>query len=195
MKQSLSEQHIACSVFERKGGFDPAVDTIVRSHMLRLRQKLDTYFEEEKIEEPLRITIPGGGYVPAFEDIHPIPVVPAAELPVASGSTQEPSAAAISQLRRTQKYLIAGCTVLGILCVVFVVLLIVVSPHLLQKDARKWSATHQLWTELFDTSSATVLVAADSGLAMLHGATGQNSSLSEYLSRDFRKEMGAMTVA
>jgi hypothetical protein len=191
----LTEQHIAYSVFERKGRFDPAADTIVRSHMLRLRHKLDTYFEEEKINEQIRITIPRGGYVPAFEDIHEIHSVPAVELPIASAPAQELGVADISQLQRTQRRLVASCAALGTLCVLFIVLLIAGRSGWFQEGIRARSARHQLWTKLFNPASATVLVAADSGLVMLHGTTGQNSTLSEYLSRNFNKELGAIPAA
>jgi len=191
----LTEQHIAYRVFERKGGFDPAADTIVRSHMLRLRQKLDNYFEEESVEERLRITIPRGGYVPAFEDVQTVSVAPIPELVVASDAIQEPKATAISQLQKTQKWLLASSLLLGILCVLLVVLLIAARPSWFQEALRPRLARHQLWAELFNPASATILVTADSGLAMLHGTTGQNSSLSEYLSRDFSKELGATSAA
>ena len=39
----LNEQNIATEVFERGDDFNPGVDTIVRSHMVRLRQRLDQY--------------------------------------------------------------------------------------------------------------------------------------------------------
>src|ERR1700753_3091436 len=63
----LSDRQMPADVFERKELFDPAADTIVRSHMLRLRQKLEAYFKEEGSSEKLRMSIPRGGYVPAFE--------------------------------------------------------------------------------------------------------------------------------
>ncbi len=43
----LTENSIAVEVFERKSDFHPSLDTIVRSHMVRLRQKLDRYAEED----------------------------------------------------------------------------------------------------------------------------------------------------
>jgi hypothetical protein len=44
----LTEYNIATTVFERTADFDPDVDTIVRSHMVRLRQKLDQYAGENE---------------------------------------------------------------------------------------------------------------------------------------------------
>lgn len=74
----LTEYTIARQVFDRKGRFDPNADTIVRSHMVRLRQKLSLYFQEEGAVERIRITIPRGGYIPLVETQIPAPsVVPA----------------------------------------------------------------------------------------------------------------------
>src|ERR1700739_653993 len=44
----LTEYNIAIGVFERGADFDPEVDTIVRSHMVRLRQKLDQFVAENE---------------------------------------------------------------------------------------------------------------------------------------------------
>src|SRR6202012_6110564 len=79
----LTDQQMAADVFERRGPFDPAADTIVRSSMLRLRQKLDIYFNEEGAAEPLRIRIPRGGYSPVFESVGQ----PDGSLPAATAAT------------------------------------------------------------------------------------------------------------
>jgi hypothetical protein len=63
----LTEHWIAGQVFARKMRFDPNADTIVRSHMVRLRQKLALYFQEDGAHEAIRISIPRGGYAPLFE--------------------------------------------------------------------------------------------------------------------------------
>jgi len=187
----LSEQHIASEVFQRRERFDPTADTIVRSHVLRLRQKLDTYFGEEGAEQRLRITIPKGGYVPAFEDVHAIAVLEPVESPAASDTEHEQNAS-ISQLRRTQKRLLATTILLGIVTLLLVAFLIALLPPWLRAKTREHSARHQLWTELFNPKSRTVLVAADSGLVMLHGATRQNSTLTEYLARNFSNQLDTL---
>jgi DNA-binding winged helix-turn-helix (wHTH) protein len=188
----LTEQKIASKVFERRERFDPTADTIVRSHVLRLRQKLDTYFGEEGAEQRLRITIPKGGYVPAFEDVHAIVVSEPVESLAASDSDHEQDSADLSQLRRTEKLLIATSILLGIVTVLFAAFLIAHLPPWLRTETREHSARHQLWKELFDPKSRTVLVAADSGLVMFHGATRQNSTLAEYLSRDFSNQLDTL---
>jgi hypothetical protein len=191
----LTEQNIAIGFFDRRGRFDPTADTIVRSHMLRLRQKLESYFEEEGAEQQLRITIPRGAYVPAFEDVQPIVFSPEPEVSVATDELQETSASAIHQLQKTRKRLVGICILLSVLCVMFVVLWIVKPGTTIEKGVAERPIRHKLWRELFNPASATVLVAADSGLVMLHGATGRNSDLSEYLSRDFSRELATVAPA
>ena len=47
--------------------FDPQADPIVRLEVGRLRRDLEHYYLTDGRDDPLRITIPKGGYVPAFE--------------------------------------------------------------------------------------------------------------------------------
>ncbi len=64
---------IAVSVYGRKEGFDPQVDPIVRVEAGRLRRALEHYYLTAGENDPVRITIPKGSYVPAFKmiQIHP----------------------------------------------------------------------------------------------------------------------------
>lgn len=58
---------IAVDVFGKDADFDPATDAVVRVQARRLRELLAQYFETEGVDDPVRITIPRGGYVPAYE--------------------------------------------------------------------------------------------------------------------------------
>ena len=62
MKQKIGE-----AVFGRSRNYDSSIDGIVRTQASRLRQRLELYFNEEGLNEPMRIVIPRGGYVPVFE--------------------------------------------------------------------------------------------------------------------------------
>lgn len=62
----LKELAIGLEVFGRDESFDPRIDAIVRVEAGRLRAKLREYYEEEGRDDPIRITIPKGGYVPTF---------------------------------------------------------------------------------------------------------------------------------
>src|ERR1700761_3521665 len=69
----LTEFNIAILVFEREADFDPGVDTIVRSHMVRLRQKLDQYAAENRMTSSMRVTVPKGEYLVRFDPIFQSP--------------------------------------------------------------------------------------------------------------------------
>ncbi|QPC91181.1 M48 family metallopeptidase [Mesorhizobium sp. INR15] len=58
---------IAMDVFGKDGDFDPSTDAVVRVQAGRLRELLQHYFANEGIAEPVRIAIPRGAYVPAYE--------------------------------------------------------------------------------------------------------------------------------
>jgi tetratricopeptide (TPR) repeat protein len=63
----LRESVLGIEVFDRGGSFDPSTDNIVRVDAARLRSKLADYYANEGADEPVRITMPKGGYVPEFE--------------------------------------------------------------------------------------------------------------------------------
>lgn len=58
---------IAVDVFGKDAGFDSSTDAVVRVQAGRLRDLLNQYFTTEGIADPLRIVIPRGSYVPAYE--------------------------------------------------------------------------------------------------------------------------------
>ena len=73
----LKEYQIGVAVFERGAGFDPCIDTIVRVEAIKLRARLNAYFEDEGATEPVPISIPKGSYRPVFElrDKAPTPIL------------------------------------------------------------------------------------------------------------------------
>jgi hypothetical protein len=58
---------IALDVFDREDNFDPSTDAVVRVQAGRLRDLLETYYGGEGASAPVRITIPRGTYVPAYD--------------------------------------------------------------------------------------------------------------------------------
>lgn len=59
---------IGIDVFCRGEGFDPGTDPLVRVQAGKLRKLLNQFYADEGIDEPLRIRIPLGGYVPVYEE-------------------------------------------------------------------------------------------------------------------------------
>src|SRR3984893_13652393 len=86
--KEINEQRIGEAVFGRPHNYDSSIDGIVRTQASRLRQSLELYFRQEGLDEPIRIVIPRGGYVPVFEP-RSMPVVPG----VTPTTTSEPPAA------------------------------------------------------------------------------------------------------
>ena len=62
----LKEYTIGVEAFGRGDGFDPRLDTIVRTEARNVRRRLARYYEEEGHSDPVRIELPKGGYVPQF---------------------------------------------------------------------------------------------------------------------------------
>src|SRR5262249_36963649 len=65
-RADVTEHLIAQDVYERGADFDPLTDAIVREETYRLRRKLQEYYAAEGQEDPLRIEIPKGSYIPVF---------------------------------------------------------------------------------------------------------------------------------
>ena len=57
---------IAVTVYGRTEKFDPQVDPIVRVEAGRLRRALENYYFKAGTNDPVRIEIPKGGYIPSF---------------------------------------------------------------------------------------------------------------------------------
>jgi hypothetical protein len=62
----LNEYLIAHAVFERGEDYSPGDDSVVRRQAYTLRQKLQDYYSTEGVNDPLRIELPTGRYVPNF---------------------------------------------------------------------------------------------------------------------------------
>ncbi|WP_353646543.1 hypothetical protein [Mesorhizobium sp. WSM2239] len=75
---------IAVEVFGRDASFDPQSDPIVRIEAGHLRRSLERYYFTAGQSDPVLITIPKGGYVPAFSLRSQPPVADLPETPVAS---------------------------------------------------------------------------------------------------------------
>src|SRR5437868_13905104 len=65
--QQLNEYALGVSVLGRPEGYSPAEDSSVRSRAYELRSKLKSYYEREAPDDPIRIDIEKGAYVPRFQ--------------------------------------------------------------------------------------------------------------------------------
>ncbi|WP_375174308.1 tetratricopeptide repeat protein [Pseudooceanicola sp.] len=72
---------IAQDVLHRGSDFDPTTDSIVRVEMKRLRESLEHYYATTGRDDPVRIEIPRGRYVPVFVGQNSAASVVAADTP------------------------------------------------------------------------------------------------------------------
>lgn len=79
--QPLKETIIGVDVFGRTPGYDPKIDSIVRTEVRRLRLKLQEYYSGPGAADPIRIDIPKGAYQLVFINAAPTPAAPPATLP------------------------------------------------------------------------------------------------------------------
>lgn len=74
--KSLKEVSIAIEFFGKGSDFNPAEDTIVRSHTYNLRKKLQTYSYDEGKDDKYRLRIPKGHYDVTFVPVSENPYHP-----------------------------------------------------------------------------------------------------------------------
>lgn len=183
----LTESNIAIMVFDRDAGFDPGVDTIVRSHMVRLRQKLEQYAAENETTSAMRIAVPKGEYVVRFERI--LPFLPQSYTPSRPADAQPLEIEHGSPKGdHRQNPLTPVCWILGVAVLLLLAALWMALNRSARKSAEAPAVTHPLWSRFFQAHQHTTFIAADSGLVLLHRMTKKDTTLAEYLKRDFSQE-------
>ena len=183
--EELSEHSIGVSVFHRSSSYDCSVDGIVRAHAVRLRSKLAEYFKDDGKDEPLRLTIPKGGYVPVFTPVRPEVLEPADAME--PGSSEDRFTGKTDGVVHRPRGLWLSISTYMVLATVVGLL----GAALLRRDA--WlersfvpsTTADRFWTELFSGDRATLIVPGDNGLVLFENLTGETVSLHTYLS-DFR---------
>jgi len=70
---SIKQYTIAVEALGYGADFEPQANPNIRIQARKLRRALDRYYYEEGLDDPVRIDIPKGGYVPVFVPNHNIP--------------------------------------------------------------------------------------------------------------------------
>ncbi len=189
----INEQKIGTMLFGRSSDYDSSIDGIVRTQASRLRQRLDLYFSGEGANEPIRIILPRGTYVPLFEPqspaqaaFDPLTAPDPARIPVANPSLSSSESPRSVQTKSSTRLAWALVALLSI--VVLALIFRLRSP--LSREASLPVPEHPLWNILFRPDQRTMIVPGDSGLVMWQGLTNktQNLSVADYLSGNYRVE-------
>ena len=193
----ITEQRIGTKIFNRPADYNPGEDNIVRSYARMLRKRLDEYFEGEGRDEPLRIVIPRGRYLPIFEEVKETPKTPSNLEGGANTANDEHSTAPMSETLAGGKGAALSrwkpqwpSIVLGLLIGALVVSAAWAGRHLMRPEA-EGSAAHAVWAQMFQRNRNTIVVVTDSGLGILQNLTGHLVDVEEYANGDYLTEMKA----
>jgi hypothetical protein len=179
----LNEQRIGHAVFGRARDYDSSIDGIVRTQASRLRHKLDLYFSHEGAEEPVRIVIPKGGYVPVFtpkpKSQEPDPQPLHESLPLPAAVADAPTEA--TRTSGLLPWILCGLLAVGLAASV--------TRHSLRNNAtlRMQPKPDPLWGQILLPQQQTLVVPADSGLVLSHTFDQKSVSLLQYLAGDYRR--------
>jgi hypothetical protein len=216
--QTLSEQHVGVAVFGREPDYDSAADTIVRSHALRLRRRLEQYFQRAGRNELVHLVIPRGGYAPvflpapafgesAFGQIEETPLPapqddfeernPSIALSIAPGLSNVGVSSDELQRESSRDRKLPDARTSALLwryraLTATLALLLVGLAVVFVMHLRTHFLTnrhHVLWGRLFTDDQPTHIVLGDSGLVLFHKETHQYVSLHDFLSDDVSKQL------
>lgn len=202
-ESEITEQRVGIQIFNRPADYNPGEDNIVRSYARLLRKRLDAYFAGEGASEPIRITIPRGGYIPSFESnagkrerpsVAPRPSIAEEEL------SSVPRAEAISVKPAVEDGVRTGpdaqrpwrpdwlSGIAGIVIGFLLALAGGMGVHAIVTRPQQGPA-HILWAQMFQRDRNTLIIPADSGLGILENLTRHLVGVEEYANGSYRSEL------
>lgn len=159
--EAPTEQEIGVMALNRPPDYSPNDDNIVRAQARLLRGKLDLYFESEAPNEPLRISIPKGSYLPRFQQTAS-PAAPA---------TPTPS-------RKLSPFFLLIPLLLACAIALFVL-------------NRPADPAHLFWSQIFPPGQPVVIVPSDASLVVLQHLAAKQVPLSGYAGREYWHDLGS----
>jgi hypothetical protein len=187
----IHEQEIGAKVFGRSSSYDRSQDNIVRVNATELRKRIDLYFATEGEQETLVLEIPRGGYKPVFHrrtataaELAPSPVGP--EMARALDAAADQAARGRRGMRR-------GSMVLGAICVALAAACATLwqQNRTIRRAMSPWEAkpaVSLLWSAFVKPSQQTDIVLPDASISIREELTGQPTSLSDYINRQYMNE-------
>jgi hypothetical protein len=178
-EDEITEHQIGIRALGRSDSYNTGDDNIVRNYARILRKRLEEYFADEGRNEPLRIVIPSGHYVPIFEvnTLAPSDVSDSVEPetdPAQSLVAGASGKLGIGALRHSMRRYWMPAALLLAVCIATPIYLAIHtrSPHLYDL----------FWEEILDRSRATYIIPADSGFSIMQDISGKEMHLFDYVS-------------
>jgi hypothetical protein len=190
--EEITEYQIGVQALGRPDSYSPGEDNIVRNYARILRKRLEEHFAGEGRDEPVRIVIPLGHYVPVFEPNLPAPSVISSNaedqsVSDSSSSSESTAGIAIAGMWRGLRKFWLPTALLLIVC-------IGASTYWVSRP-RPGSINDIFWREVLNRGSVTYLVPGDSGLAMMQEITGKEIHLSDYIAGDLDEKFQDFNLA
>jgi hypothetical protein len=169
----ITEHQIGVHALGRPESYSPGEDNIVRNYARILRRRLEEYFAGDGRDEPLRIMIPRGAYVPLFAPNTAVTVQEHAE------ESEVLPFPATSEVARPWRRFAAVIAVAGVL---------IGAAIFWGMPARAPRIYDVFWREMLEGGRPVYLVTGDSGFVMLQDITGTEVHLNDYISGELEKK-------
>jgi hypothetical protein len=191
----LTEQQIGIHVFRRSPGYNSAEDTIVRGTARLLRQRIETYYDQEGAHNGFRVSIPKGGYVAVFTPANFLPAAGAGEalfnplsstVPVES-TVDEPLTSA-SPVRWPRS---ARITCLFAIASALVAAALLVIEHHSPTAQMVNTGPEILWRALFQSGHKTLIVPGDAALDAYISFEKRPVTLEQYTEQSYQQQTTA----
>jgi hypothetical protein len=181
----INEINIGSRLFGRSG-YDPSVDGIVRSHASRMRQRLEQYFENEGSQEPIRLLVPKGAYIPIFEPRSP----ETQTLEFGPGETVLSEASPSGSENKAEGKSVPNHRPIWLLSVALACASVMILYLMLRLDARastqvRPSTQNPFWSMFVTQSRPATIVFSDASLAILQNITDRTVKLPDYVNSNY----------
>lgn len=180
----ISEINIGAQLFNRPR-YDPSVDGLVRSHASRMRQRLDQYYSSEGSQEPIRLVIPKGAYVPIFEPRPSIEITREIDPLETVFPKPKKKAERKSSPRSFWIWILSVALTLASISIMY--LLVHQRTTTLEQPA--FLEQHPLWSIFFGHGRSSIIVISDASLAVLQNVTKHEVNLPAYVNLDYRHDI------
>ena len=195
----IHEQEIGAKVFGRSATYDRSQDNIVRVNASELRKRIELYFASDGAHEPLILEIPRGSYKPIFhrrlaeakqEPALSLDRFPAAVSPpgLAETAVRKPAHRGLSNM--------VGATAIVLLAIVCGIQF--QQNRAMRQALYPWvgkPALEAFWTDFLRSHQETDIVLPDDSASVIEDITHRPTSLGDYLSRDYMRQIQSSDVS
>jgi hypothetical protein len=167
---AIKEYTLGLNVFDRGEEFNPRLDPIVRVQARNLRSRLEKYYQTQGGEDPIRIELPKGTYVPLFHyrthetasengtrEVCP-ETEPAAAVSTASVMPAPPPRSPVDESRKGTPRFMLAALILAVLLVGMAAFWVGQSQAQRAKSRRDVGQIHAGWTTPAQSNPAPVIL-------------------------------------